>query len=86
MARDWPEGFGTTADGSKNPHPWFVEGLHAGRQWGEDMAFCMRANALGFPLHVHTGAEVDHLKSFRLNLETWHEYQDGPVREAGFLR
>jgi hypothetical protein len=28
----------------------------------EDLSFCMRAGALGFPLHVHTGVEATHHK------------------------
>lgn len=74
MLRPWPEGFGTTADGSHNPHPWFVEGLAAGKQWGEDIAFCMRANALGFPLHVHTGIHIGHVKPRVLNWNTLAEH------------
>lgn len=32
-------------------------------QWiSEDLAFCMRANALELPVHVHTGIKTTHLK------------------------
>lgn len=63
--------FRTLDDGTPNPYPWFVEGhtdVH-GRPYGEDIAFCMRAGALGFPVHVHTGVKVGHHKSIVLTEE-----------------
>lgn len=46
---------------------------HYGREWyhrvqamggsmGEDLSFCMRATAVGFPVHVHTGVRTTHAK------------------------
>lgn len=34
-----------------------------GRWIGEDLSFCMRANACGFPVHVHTGVKATHMKT-----------------------
>lgn len=53
------------ADGRRNPYPWFPEGVHGaeGEGWGEDTAFCLRAFAIGAPVHVHTGIRFGHIKS-----------------------
>lgn len=69
MSHPWPKGFGTHKDGSKNPYPWFVEGLVApnGEPIGEDVAFCRRATQLGIPIHVHTGVKLGHIKSYELD-------------------
>jgi hypothetical protein len=32
------------------------------RLLGEDLSFCLRAGALGFPIHVHTGVQTTHYK------------------------
>lgn len=71
MSRPHPDGFGTYPDGTPNVFPWFVEG-HVdgdGRPFGEDISFCMRAGALGFPIYVHTGARIGHHKSVILTEE-----------------
>lgn len=33
-----------------------------GKLLGEDISFCVRATACGFPIHVHTGIKTTHLK------------------------
>lgn len=41
---------------------------HTSNQWiGEDLSFCMRANALEIPIHVHTGIQTTHYKSLWLD-------------------
>ena len=57
--------FGKTDTGATNPYPWFVEGAVGpkGEPWGEDIAFCLRAHALGIPVHVHTGVRLGHMKT-----------------------
>lgn len=60
-------------NGQRNNYPWFVEG-HSdahGRPMGEDIAFCIRAQGLGFPIHVHTGIEFGHRKSVILDTAVW---------------
>jgi hypothetical protein len=39
---------------------------------GEDLSFCMRATALGIPVHVHTGVRTTHAKRIWL---AEHDYQ-----------
>jgi GT2 family glycosyltransferase len=42
-----------------------------GQLMGEDLAFCMRAGALGIPVHVHTGVRMTHLKTVWLAEEDY---------------
>jgi hypothetical protein len=75
MSQPWPNGFGTTPDGRKNPYPWFNEGGtdKSGNPYGEDTAFCMKAQAAGFPIHVNTDVRVGHVKTYELNERVYHE-------------
>jgi hypothetical protein len=47
------------------PYPWFAEGVIGpkGEPWGEDIVFCLRATAIGIPVHVHTGVKLGHVKT-----------------------
>lgn len=61
--------FATLPNGKPNVYPWFVEG-HTdshGRPFGEDIAFCIRAQALGFPVHVDTRVKIGHHKGLILD-------------------
>ena len=44
---------------------WFHEGPYAGGEgWiGEDLTFCNRIRAAGYPIHAHTGAVLPHHKA-----------------------
>lgn len=58
------------------PWPWFAETpfyerdddgqpiFETGDAYSEDITFCLRAQAAGFPVHVHTGIKVGHVKEF----------------------
>ena len=51
-------------EGKNVSAPWFQE-MAVGEPMalmGEDMTFCLRAGALGFPTYVHTGIQVGHMK------------------------
>lgn len=73
--------FGTRADGSNNPYPWFVEGMtnRRGGPYGEDTAFCIKANSLGIPLYVHTGVRLGHVKSFELTEDAYLAQREATV-------
>jgi len=43
---------------------WFQDEPIAGNWVGEDLIFCRRAKALGFPIHAHTGAILAHRKRY----------------------
>ena len=51
------------------PYPWFVEGHQDkhNRPVGEDIAFCLRARALDYPVHVDTRIKIGHVKQVVLN-------------------
>lgn len=62
----------------ESPYPWFVEGMvnAQGAPYGEDVAFCLRANACGIPVHVHTGAKIGHVKPVVLDEALWMREQE----------
>jgi hypothetical protein len=49
---------------------------------GEDLSFCMRAGALGFPVFVHTGIRTTHFKpSWLSERDFWHQVDAVPAKE-----
>ena len=58
--------FETIRKDSAGERCWFREGVIAGRDFGEDMSFCIRAAISRFPVHVNTGVQVGHIKSAQL--------------------
>jgi len=67
--------------GDKTPWPFFAEtpfcdvaedGTKRWDNYSEDLTFCLRAGACGFPVHVHTGIRLGHVKEFEAD-------------EAGFI-
>ena len=85
MKRPYPKGFGTLADGRYNPYPWFTEGLIGkdGEPYGEDIAFCLKAFHLGIPVHVHTGIQLGHVKSFILDEQEWRDHKAKKAMTVG---
>lgn len=71
--------FGKLPNGRENPYPWFVEASNGGRPFGEDIAFCMKAQALGFPVKVHTGVKIGHIKNIELNEEEFDKHRPATV-------
>jgi hypothetical protein len=43
--------------------PFYYRMIHEGLEWGEDTTFCLRAKALGFPVHVDTTVQTSHKKT-----------------------
>lgn len=43
--------------------PWFRESTMGTRLMGEDLTFCVRARSAGYPVFVHTGIQIGHMKS-----------------------
>lgn len=52
------------------PEPWFAQSQVNGYLYGEDLTFSHRAQTMGYPLYVHTGIEVGHVKSVLLDSTT----------------
>lgn len=50
--------------GFSDAYPWFQETQVGSLPVGEDITFCIRAGALGFPVFVDTSIEVGHEKPF----------------------
>ena len=57
---------------------------------GEDLSFCRRARAAGFPIYGHAGIQVGHIKKQALSYELWlreehpeqwskYEFKDGTI-------
>jgi len=46
---------------------WFFDGAIEGRWFSEDLLFCRKILALGFPIFAHTGAILGHHKQFWLD-------------------
>ena len=55
------------------PWPWFAQEIVDGRPRGEDITFCARAGELGFPIFVHTGVKVGHIKDHELSEDLYVE-------------
>lgn len=58
--------FETIAKDAGGDSCWFREGVIKGRDFGEDISFCIRAAISGFPIHVNTDVKVGHIKSAML--------------------
>lgn len=52
---------------------WYerVPNTTTGQLISEDLSFCVRAGALGIPLHVHTGVDTTHSKRFWMGAEDY---------------
>ena len=55
---------------------WFWDGPVDGNWIGEDLLFCRRIRALGFPIYVNTGAILPHQKSYWLDERHHHLWKD----------
>ena len=55
--------FGKLPNGKPNPYPWFLETANGGIPFGEDIAFCIKAQSLGMSIKVHTGVKIGHIKT-----------------------
>ncbi len=51
---------------SDESQSWYNEMILNGKWVGEDLSFCLRARESGFPIYVHTGIKVGHVKSVML--------------------
>lgn len=71
-----------------HPLPWYQEIVQDGKDWGEDLIFCLRARALADAhVWIDTGIKVGHRKKFTITEADFLRYaeqldatQDGPDR------
>lgn len=54
-----------------HPLPWYRTSVMNGETVSEDQFFCVKAGALGYPIHVHTGIKTGHVKTFVAD-EDWY--------------
>jgi hypothetical protein len=66
------------------PVPWFAdEILPSGLLRGEDITFCHRARGLGFPIYVHTGVKVGHVKQIVITEENYVRSRSSALDSPG---
>lgn len=58
------------------PWQWFQETSLAGATVGEDMTFCLRARALGFPILVDTSIKFGHVKPRIIDEDEFFRWMD----------
>lgn len=74
--------FGQRRDGTSHAYPWFEETSTSGsRGYGEDITFCHRAMALGYPVWVTSSVEIAHVKPYPMTSEDYHSYLNGLHRK-----
>ena len=61
----------------EHPFTWFSDSIYRDKELGEDVTFCLRAGQLGFPVHVHTGIRIGHMKSQVLDQDAYLTYRRG---------
>lgn len=59
------------AERHPEPWPWFAESVYGAQPIGEDITFCLRAGAAGFPVHVDTSIKLRHAKTFLVDEEMY---------------
>lgn len=59
---------------------WYarVDNTTVGKAVSEDLSFCMRANTLGLPIHVHTGVQTTHQKTIWVAEQDYYGANDAP--------
>jgi hypothetical protein len=66
------------------PNPWFAEGIDSqGREYGEDIAFCLRARRAGFTVVVDPRIEIGHRKPMIVDERMFDLYRDFQAEELG---
>lgn len=57
------------------PFPWYEETLVGDKPIGEDITFCIRARQHGFPIFVHTGLDIGHMKQTQINHDFYRDWR-----------
>jgi hypothetical protein len=74
------------AMGPKHPAPWFFISYLPENRFGEDVSFCIRAQTLGIPIHVHTGVRIRHVKAREITEAVYDDYRATQRAEKPLLR
>lgn len=62
-------------------YPWFRESSLGNTPIGEDITFCIRARALGFPIYVDTSIKVGHEKTFVVDEDVYLAQRRAGIRQ-----
>lgn len=60
--------------GTDHPLAWYQDVLIDGKDWGEDLVFCLRARAMGARIWIHTGIKVGHRKKWTIDERAFISY------------
>ncbi|MBQ1047865.1 hypothetical protein KBX50_05250 [Micromonospora sp. C51] len=74
------------ARGFSVAYPWFQETENPAGRVSEDLTFCLRARACGYPVHVHTGVQVGHIKTHVVTAGTYLSQRLGVDASEGEQR
>lgn len=61
------------------PHHWYSRPVVDGREFGEDLTFCIRAGNCGFPVYVDTAVHTSHKKFVYLTPDAVEQLTGGHV-------
>lgn len=64
------------------PYEWFHNTNFGEIPVGEDVTFCIRAESIGIPVHVHTGIKCGHEKPFIVDEAMYMAQRDAGIRDA----
>lgn len=59
----------------EEPYRWFMFAQFGEKPMGEDFTFSMRARELGYPIMVHTGVEIGHIKQTMLDTDAYRKWK-----------
>lgn len=57
-----------------HPLPWYQDVIVDGKDWGEDLIFCLRARAAGARCWLNTGVKVGHRKKWTIDEAAFVRY------------
>lgn len=66
-----------------NPLPWYQDVVVEGKDWGEDLIFCLRGRAVGARVWIHTGVRVGHRKKWTIDERAFINYANRLDEAAG---
>jgi cellulose synthase/poly-beta-1,6-N-acetylglucosamine synthase-like glycosyltransferase len=61
----------------QHPDPWFEDHSVKGKSVGEDIMFCLRAQAVGYDVWIDPRIEIGHIKRYDMNRAFWEGLHGG---------
>lgn len=69
--------------GPDHPLPWYQDVVVDGKDWGEDLVFCLRARGAGARVWIDTGVKVGHRKKWTIDEPAFLRYAAALDEAAG---